>query len=621
MLTMKNMRIANKLLAAFGAIGLLLVAQAWFSIAQLGSVNSLMSLALRDRLPKVMTAQAVDTAISDFRVAEAQHILSLDPAGMAAAEASLNEQRTLIDRDVNDLDSKLRVANARALLATFRTEWDRYLTTDTALLALSRQNKNAEATALMRGKSQQNFDRVSKAAGQLATFEAQLVASSSDEGDVVYSRAKLLLMLAVAGMFACLGVVLVLLVKQVAKPVSSMTHALTDLAKGKMDVVVPVDDRTDEVGDLATAMKRLRDQLAAAERAKAEQTALIVDSVGDALSKLAEGDLMARVDADLTGPFAKLKNDFNGAAASLQETLAQVSDAAGSINNGAADIRQASDDLSQRTEQQAASLEETAAAMDEITSTVRTTAERATSANAAVKRAREDAEHSGHVVRDAVEAMGGIERTSNEISDIISVIDGIAFQTNLLALNAGVEAARAGDAGKGFAVVASEVRALAQRSAEAAKDVKTRITASSEQVRIGVELVGETGKALARIGEGIEAVNGLVAEIAASAEQQATGLQQINTAVSEMDGVTQQNAAMVEEATAAARSLASEVEGMSRQIARFRTSNAPGIASIASPVHQLQERAATVGRRISRAARHASGNAAVALEDEAWSQF
>jgi methyl-accepting chemotaxis protein len=216
--------------------------------------------------------------------------------------------------------------------------------------------------------------------------------------------------------------------------------------------------------------------------------------------------------------------------------------------------------------------------------------------------------------------MGGIERSSAEISEIISVIDGIAFQTNLLALNAGVEAARAGDAGKGFAVVASEVRALAQRSAEAAKDVKTRILASSVQVDAGVELVSETGKALDRIIARIGEISTLVASIATSAEHQATGLQQVNTAVSEMDGVTQQNAAMVEEATAAARSLSTEADALARNVARFKLgAESARPAARPSPVHQLQERAADAGRRIARAGTR--GNAALAVAEDDWSAF
>nr|WP_277925945.1 methyl-accepting chemotaxis protein [Sphingomonas sp. JXJ CY 53] len=238
--------------------------------------------------------------------------------------------------------------------------------------------------------------------------------------------------------------------------------------------------------------------------------------------------------------------------------------------------------------------------------------------------ARADAEQSGEVVGRAVEAMHGIERSSAEISEIIAVIDGIAFQTNLLALNAGVEAARAGDAGKGFAVVASEVRALAQRSADAAKDVKTRINTSSEQVALGVELVGEAGKALTRINGRINEISGLVADIANSAEQQATGLMQVNTAVGEMDGVTQQNAAMVEEATAAARSLADEAQVMATEVGRFKFADQTGITSVPanmsrSPVHQLQAKAAAAGRRIART--HRSGSAAVAVASDDWSAF
>ena len=615
---MKNLRIANKLLVAFGGVGLLLAALAGFAVMQLGTLNSLMDQAVRDRLPKTIATETINTATSDFRIAEAQHILSLDPAGMSAAEGKMREQRSLIEQNYRELDEGLRVAQARELLHTFRTQWDAYLGANRSLLALSRQNKNAEATALMRGRSQTDFDALSKTADDLAAFEAGLMKAAGNQGDTLFGHARLLLAIAVVAAFVGLGLILVQMVRQIAKPVSTMTDALGELASGRMDVAVPVDARRDEVGELASAMKNLRDQLAAAEQAKIEQTALIVDSVGTALSRLAAGDLVSRVDEDLVGPFAKLKSDFNEAAASLQATLSQVSEASSSINSGASDIRQASDDLSQRTEQQAASLEETAAAMDEITSTVHKTAERANTANTAVRSVREEAHHSGDVVRQAVDAMGGIERTSKEISEIISVIDGIAFQTNLLALNAGVEAARAGDAGKGFAVVASEVRALAQRSAEAAKDVKTRITASSEQVEAGVQFVGETGKALDRIIARIGEIDGLVAEIASSAEQQATGLQQINTAVSEMDGVTQQNAAMVEEATAAARSLAAEVNGMSRQIARFKVGEA--VPAPAPLIHELHSRAEIANHRIGRVSSRGKGNVALAANSD-WSEF
>lgn len=400
-----------------------------------------------------------------------------------------------------------------------------------------------------------------------------------------------------------------------------MTARLQEMAAGNRAVEIPAADSTNELGQLARAMTGFRDQLALAEADKQTQTTLICSSIGEGLEHLAKGDLTIRVDAELTGAFAKLKDDFNNAAGKLQVALQSVVQGISGINTGAAEIRRASDDLAQRTEHQAATLEETTAAMNELTTAVHQSSKSAGLANSLVGEARGDAEKGGEVVRRAVEAMGGIERSSSEISEIISVIDGIAFQTNLLALNAGVEAARAGDAGRGFAVVASEVRALAQRSADAAKDVKAKINASSDQVDTGVELVAETGKSLERIIARIVEVSRLVSDIAGSAQHQASGLEQVNTAVSEMDSATQQNAAMVEQATAAARSLASEADELTRQVARFHLGDETGTdrhAAAASPVHRLQQRVEKGARRIPRVQANARGNA-VAHDD--WSAF
>jgi methyl-accepting chemotaxis protein len=385
-----------------------------------------------------------------------------------------------------------------------------------------------------------------------------------------------------------------LLSRSIARPVVAIADVMDRLAAGKNDVDVPSTDRRDEIGHIAKAVLVFRDAAVARQLADREQQ-VVLDEVGAGLGRLANADLGIRF-AGFPPAFATLERDFNHAMEAMANVMAAVMQATGDIKSGAADIRSASDDLSQRTEQQAASLEETAAAMEEITSTVRQTATDASKANHIVSEARSEAAESGDVVRRAVEAMGGIERSSNEISDIISVIDGIAFQTNLLALNAGVEAARAGDAGRGFAVVASEVRALAQRSADAAKDVKVKITASSEQVDLGVGLVAEAGAALARINGRIGEISALMSDITSAAEQQAIGLQQVNTAVAEMDGVTQQNAAMVEEATAAARSLASEADQLSRQVSRFAVDAPASGAAPLSPVHAMQKRVAGLGR-------------------------
>ena len=418
--------------------------------------------------------------------------------------------------------------------------------------------------------------------------------------------------------------------KVISDPYVGSVTRMEGLAAGDLASPIPFGDHRDCIGRMARAVTVFKQNAEAVQAAAAAQQ-IVVGALGEGLTRLASSDLAYRIDQKFPPDYERLRTDYNRALDAVAETIRAVTDATNGINSGAIDIRQASDDLSQRTEQQAASLEETAAAMDEITATVRQTAAGAVRASGVVEEARVEAEQSGAVVRRAVDAMSGIERASNEISDIISVIDGIAFQTNLLALNAGVEAARAGDAGRGFAVVASEVRALAQRSAEAAKDVKTRITASSEQVESGVELVSETGKALDRIIVRIGEVSTLVSTIAASAEHQATGLQQVNTAVSEMDGVTQQNAAMVEEATAAARSLAEEADELARQVARFKLagvghSGGEAVLRAVPVVHQLQDRAADAGRRIARAARRtapmsSSGGTALAVSSEDWSEF
>ncbi|MBW6528507.1 methyl-accepting chemotaxis protein [Sphingomonas sp. RHCKR7] len=415
--------------------------------------------------------------------------------------------------------------------------------------------------------------------------------------------------------------------KLISDPYVATVVRMEALTTGDLDSPIQFTDHRDCVGRMTRAMQVFRQNAETIREAEAASD-LMVRALGAGLTRLAGGDLSLRLETPFAPHYESLRCDFNAALEAVAATLSTVTTVASGINNGAGDIRQASDDLSRRTEQQAAALEETAAAMEEITSTVRQTADGAARANALVSQAQSEAEASGEVVQRAVAAMEGIERTSSEISEIISVIDGIAFQTNLLALNAGVEAARAGDAGKGFAVVASEVRALAQRSADAAKDVKTRITASTEQVEVGAKLVSATGSALHGIIDRVGEISGIVSEIAGSAERQAIGLKEVSTAISEMDGVTQQNAAMVEEATAATRTLASEAEELAQEVARFKLAAAepaPAVPARAAmqPVHQLQERAAQAGRQAAQAVRRQvrGGAAAAVAVDDDWSSF
>ena len=402
-------------------------------------------------------------------------------------------------------------------------------------------------------------------------------------------------------------------IRQVTRPLLAMTDTMKRLAGGDHDVDIPGVGRTDELGQMSkavvifkeNAVAKLRadaeaveakaraeaERQAASEAAIAREQSFVVGVFGQAMERLAVGDLTYRVNDDLPGPYIKLRDDFNDALGKLQAAMQSIVGNAGGIRTGSREITVASDDLAKRTEQQAAGLEETAVALDEITATVKRTAEGARDARAAVDAARAAAEASGAVVGRAITAMNEIETSSQQIGQIIGVIDEIAFQTNLLALNAGVEAARAGEAGKGFAVVASEVRALAQRSAESAKQIKDLISTSTSQVAEGVQLVGETGEALERITAEVTRINGLVVEIAASAQEQAAGLDQVNVAVNQMDQVTQQNAAMVEESTAASHALSREADNLSGLMSQFRVGGEAQAAPV-HPVHAAQKRVA-----------------------------
>ncbi|MBB3173008.1 methyl-accepting chemotaxis protein [Endobacter medicaginis] len=386
-------------------------------------------------------------------------------------------------------------------------------------------------------------------------------------------------------------------------PFVATVARMEQLAAGDLETEVHYSENTDCVGRLTKAMQVFKENAiskAAAEAEAARQAELVehtrketehsrelaqreisqvVAALGDGLGQMSQGSLTIHLGEPFAEQYEKLRTDFNAAVEQLRDGMTPVTSAVATITSGTNELSAASDDLSRRTEQQAASLEETAAALDQITATVRKTAEGASLARDLMTTARTDAEHGEAVVREAVEAMTGIENSSGQIGQIIGVIDEIAFQTNLLALNAGVEAARAGEAGRGFAVVASEVRALAQRSADAAKEIKALISTSTRQVEAGVERVGQTGTALQRIISQVGDLNDVIVQIASSAQEQSTGLAEVNLAVNQMDQVTQQNAAMVEQATAATRNLYDEAQRLNGMISQFDV----GHAAVAPP--------------------------------------
>ena len=381
----------------------------------------------------------------------------------------------------------------------------------------------------------------------------------------------------------------------ITRPIRLLADAMRRMAEGKLDTAVRHVKGHNEVARMTAAVltfkeaaldkvrlereagrnrgaaeaERTSREAEQVEQARRDQDA--VDSLGSGLGKLSSGDLVSRIDVPFEPKSEKLRLDFNAAVQNLQQAMLTVRGSTTTIHERTGVIASTAEILSRRTEQQATSLQETAASLGEVTVTVRKTAEGASLARDVVASAKADAEKSGVVVQQAIEAMNTIETSSKKIGQIIGVIDEIAFQTNLLALNAGVEAARAGDAGRGFAVVASEVRALAQRSAGAAKEIKTLISESAFQVDHGVNLVSQTGQALDRIVAQVTSLNTAVVAIAVSAQEQSAGLQEVNLAVNQMDQITQQNAAMVEDTTTAAKALALETDSLSRLVGHFKT--------------------------------------------------
>jgi methyl-accepting chemotaxis protein len=372
-------------------------------------------------------------------------------------------------------------------------------------------------------------------------------------------------------MLAALAAAFLAFRRKVLWPVFDTGETMRAMAAGDYGAGITTQHREDEVGTMTRAIETFRAALKS-DKARAEAQAEVVETLSQAMYRLAEGDLTHRITRMPEGEPERLQDAYNTSVAKLETMICAVHATASGVRTSSDEIRAASEDLALRNEQQAASLEETAASISGVTTITRQSAENALTSKRAIDETHNNATEGGAVVRKAVDAMGAIEQSADEITQIIDVIEGIAFQTNLLALNAGVEAARAGEAGKGFAVVANEVRALAQRSADAARDIKQLIDNSTRHVSEGVSLVGETGRLLNAIVQQIGTIAMQINEISQMTTTQAGNLDQLNSAVGSLDRMTQQNAAMVEQSTAATRSLSSEAEHLGELVAQFRVS-------------------------------------------------
>ncbi|WP_374411486.1 methyl-accepting chemotaxis protein [Novosphingobium colocasiae] len=505
-------------------------------------------------------------------------LLVREPAKIAQHKARLAElereyRARLAHWSASELDAGLRHSVAASVGGTadpFWQEVDERLVP--AVSSGDRLRTDASFARLTR-----LYESHRQAIDSLVTQTAQVQAGvESRSSTIVYSA---IAVLTAIGALLAAGIVVALrlMMGRALRPLSETAHVMTAMAQGDLDAGRRSSHRDDEIGAMTRAIEVFR-QVARDQRAVAIRQRDVVKSLSAALDELARGDLSRTIDGPLGAEYEALRTAYNQALGLLADLIANVAEAAEGVSSGSREIRAASDDLALRNERQAAHVENTAAALEQVVYIIKETALNTDEVEQAIADAHAMAEESRRVVREAITAMDQISDSSQKISQIVSVIDGIAFQTNLLALNAGVEAARAGDAGKGFAVVATEVRALAQRSADAARDIRTLILASTAQVGQGVDLVGRTGDRLAVIVDKVGAVNGRIAHISEASRMQATAIERINETIDELDRMTQQNAAMVEQSTAAARSLADQSGELSALCGRFRTSRAAGAA-------------------------------------------
>ena len=638
---MPRLTIKTSLLSIFALIATLTAIFAWSSITSLSSMNSSADGIATDALPSVNIARTVETNVLSLRLAYLTHLTSQTDEARTKAEDNIAKQQDRIRKVFDDYTPLANTDHEKDLLNTLRKGIDAYGAIGKDLLPLSRKGDMNGALDVI-AKQREEIGPVMSAADELVKINLEAAESAKAKVSAAYLSATRM-------GYAMTGIVVLIVIggavfamMQIARPIQGITVSMEKLAEGDTTSAIPYSHRKDEIGDMAGAVEVFRQAAIANKRlekeaeenrgrAEAERVRMQADAEAAAqsrlqqataglaagLRRLAAGDLAFSLNEAFAPDFEQLRHDLNAAVKQLGQTLSTVATSTHSIDDGSREISRSAEDLSKRTEQQAASLEETAAALDQITANVVNSSKRAEEARKVAVEANASAAQSGKVVANAVDAMQRIEQSSSQISNIIGVIDEIAFQTNLLALNAGVEAARAGEAGKGFAVVAQEVRELAQRSAQAAKEIKDLIRNSTGEVETGVKLVKDTGEALKTIEQHVVIINGHMDAIASSSREQSTGLAEVNTAVNQMDQVTQQNAAMVEETNAASAALAMESNRLRELIAQFslgaaggpRLAEGSGNSAAGSPARRLANRVS-----------HAfSGNAAAS--QDGWESF
>ncbi|TWF57329.1 methyl-accepting chemotaxis protein [Neorhizobium alkalisoli] len=645
---MKHVSIVVKFATIMALFGLFAIAIAGYSASRIYYMNGAYSDLLAHQNKAALMIARANRSMQMARSAIADILVSRTEEGNLAAKSDLDKA---LDSFVQRMDGASAVVPTDEKIPLLKAEGLSIVNTACAPsvkrgMAATTEDEIKQAQMSFLTECQPLFAPYTK---KSTTITDELIAESDAKSSELDDSANRIAMTTVGSVIIGLAAVLIIgffaVRAWIIRPIKNLQDSMLALAGGDLSVTVPGTERSDEIGKMAATVQTFKDNAlrtvamekdaeagratqetervrnAEVERARTDAMAQATSGLAGGLQRLAGGDLSSSLDQPFAADFEGLRNDFNSAVRQLRDAMSAVSDATGAIDNGSRELSTSAGDLSKRTEQQAASLEETAAALDQITANVSNSSKRTDEARTMAIEANESARQSGEVVAQAVHAMQRIEKSSEQISSIIGVIDEIAFQTNLLALNAGVEAARAGEAGKGFAVVAQEVRELAQRSAKAAKEIKELIRNSEHEVQSGVELVSATGSALQTIQQHVVAINGQLDAIATSAREQSVGLNEVNIAVNQMDQVTQQNAAMVEEANAATETLAGEANRLRDLLRRFDIGErAARHVPSSRPATAMPAHATSPARRLVSKVMASIGGAATAPADH-WEEF
>jgi len=510
---MNQMKISTRLSGAFGLLVALLLAMAGVALLELKDLRSSSEEVSDNWLPSVQAAGALDSQVASLRLAILAHMLTTDASAKASLDKQIADDRNKLAEMRKQYEALISSPEEKKLYEEFGASWAKYVEVNNRALDLSRNSDNAGATDIMSNVSRPQYLAIKAILNKLIKLNADGAAAASKAAADTYATARVIMLaFSVAAVALAVGAAL-WLIRSITRPLAQAVEAADRVAAGDLSGQISVQSK-DETGQLLAALQRMQQ--------------------------------------------------------SLVNTVASVRSNAEGVASASSQIASGNNDLSARTEQQASALEETAASMEELGSTVRQNADNARQANQLAVSASTVAVQGGDVVAEVVETMKGINASSNKIADIISVIDGIAFQTNILALNAAVEAARAGEQGRGFAVVAGEVRSLAGRSAEAAKEIKSLITASVERVEQGTALVDKAGATMTEVVASIRRVTDIMGEISAASSEQSAGVGQVGEAVTQMDQATQQNAALVEEMAAAASALNAQAGELVNAVAVFK---------------------------------------------------